>query len=347
MTSLFGDRWWVLLAVVAMSWAGTWVVRRYALRSNLLDIPNARSSHSLPTPRGGGVAIVLSLAAAAAFLATPGAHPQPLTWALLGSGGMVALLGFVDDHGHVPAGWRLLCHFAAAAWALFWLGEAPQIVFLGWSLDMGWLGHGVALAYLVWLLNLYNFMDGIDGIASIEAITVCLGGGFICWLAGYPGLGAAPVLLAAAVSGFFVWNFPNARIFMGDVGSGFLGMVLGVLSIDASRSAPTLWWSWLILLGVFIVDATWTLVRRLLRGDKVYAAHRSHAYQHAARMLGRHAPVTIAVGAINLFWLLPIALLVGVGRVDGVVGLLVAYLPLLWLARRLRAGLPEGHGDSP
>jgi Fuc2NAc and GlcNAc transferase len=187
-------------------------------------------------------------------------------------------------------------------------------------------------------------MDGIDGIASVEAICVCLGGAALYLLAGQTALAALPLLLGAAVAGFLYWNFPPARIFMGDAGSGFLGIVLGTLSLQAGWVAPELFWSWVILLGVFVCDATFTLIRRLLRGDKVYEAHRSHAYQYASRQFGRHLPVTLAVGAINLFWLLPIALLVGLQKVDGVVGVLVAYLPLIALAMKFRAGELEVRG---
>jgi Fuc2NAc and GlcNAc transferase len=319
----------------------TGALRRYALARSLMDIPNGRSSHSVPTPRGGGVAIVLSFLAALPLLALVGVLAWPVMWALLGAGGWVAVVGFLDDHGHIAARWRLLAHFIGAGWALGWLGGLPPLVIFGFDLDLGWLGYALAAFYLVWLLNLYNFMDGIDGIASIEAICVCLGGAVLYLLLDQGAAALAPLSLAVAVAGFLFWNFPPARIFMGDAGSGFLGIALGVLSLQAAWVAPQLLWSWLILLGVFIVDATWTLFRRLLRGDKVYEAHRSHAYQYASREFGRHLPVTLAVAVLNLFWLLPIALWVGLGGVDGALGLLVAYLPLVWLAVRFKAGKLE------
>lgn len=331
--------WWLLPAVVGVALFMTGALRRYALVRSLIDIPNARSSHTVPTPRGGGVAIVVSFLLALALLAAMGLIAWPLAWALLGSGGSVAVLGFLDDHGHIAARWRLLGHFAAAIWALFWLNGLPPIDALGLSLDLGWVGHVLAAVYLVWLLNLYNFMDGIDGIASVEAICVCLGGALL-GIAGssQPTEFVAPLLLAAAVAGFLFWNFPPARIFMGDAGSGFLGITLGVLSLQAAWVAPQFLWSWLILLGVFIVDATFTLLRRLMRGDKVYEAHRSHGYQYASRRFGRHLPVTLAVAALNLFWLLPIALWVGWGGLDGLVGLVIAYAPLIGLAVKYKAG---------
>ena len=338
--------WWLLPAVAGVSLVMTGALRRYALARSLMDIPNARSSHSVPTPRGGGVAIVLAFLAALPVLAFANLLPWAVMWALLGAGAGVAVIGFLDDHGHIPARWRLLGHFAGAIWALFWLGGLPPLSLFGMSLDLGWLGHALAAVYLVWLLNLYNFMDGIDGIASVEAICVCLGGALLHAVLGIAGSTqptefVVPLLLAAAVAGFLFWNFPPARIFMGDAGSGFLGITLGILSLQAAWAAPQLLWSWLILLGVFVLDATWTLLRRLLRGDKVYEAHRSHAYQYASRQFGRHLPVTLAVLGINLLWLLPIALWVGLGGLDGLLGLVLAYLPLVVLAVKFKAGARE------
>jgi Fuc2NAc and GlcNAc transferase len=202
-----------------------------------------------------------------------------------------------------------------------------------------WLSYLSAAIYIVWLLNLYNFMDGIDGLASIEAITSCCSGALLIWLV-TPESNAwmLPALLGTAVSGFFVWNFPPARIFMGDAGSGFLGIMLALLSVQAARVEPPLFWMWLILLGVFIVDATVTLCRRIFRREKFYEAHRSHAYQYASRTLGAHRPVTLAIGVINICWLLPVASLVALEKLDGILGLTLAYAPLLWLALHYKAG---------
>lgn len=323
-----------LITLLALVLTG--LLRRYALARSLLDVPNARSSHSVPTPRGGGVAIVLAFLLGLPLL---GELHGGLAWSLYGAGLGVALLGFLDDHGHIAARWRLLGHFAAAFWVLFWLGGLPPLPVFGHALEPGWLGYPLGALYLVWLLNLYNFMDGIDGIASVEAICVCLGGALLHLLLGDASPAMPMLLMAAAVAGFLFWNFPPARIFMGDAGSGFLGIALGILSLHAAWQAPQLLWSWLILLGVFIVDATWTLLRRLLRGEKLYQAHRSHAYQHAAQRHGAHRPVTLVVAALNLFWLLPLALAVGLGHLDGLPGVLIAWTPLLWLAVRYRAGL--------
>ncbi len=334
----------MLLALALASSASaflTGAVRRYAVAHHVLDVPNSRSSHLVATPRGGGVAIVMVSLAALPWLADQSLLPSNVFWALAGGGALVALVGFVDDHRHVAARWRLVAHFASAVWAIYWLGGMPPLVFPIVGPVEGWLGSALLAIYLVWLLNLYNFMDGIDGIASVEAISVLVGGALLYTIAGQPTLAAAPSMLAAAVAGFLYWNVPPAKIFMGDAGSGFLGIVLGVLSVQAGWIDPELFWAWQILLGVFVVDATVTLVRRLVRGERVYEAHRSHAYQHASRRFGGHLPVTLAVTVINAVWLFPIAVCVVLGLFDGTTGLLIAYLPLFAIAIRLHAGDDE------
>lgn len=327
--------WWLLTAVFAASWVLTLLLRRYAVAKSLLDIPNERSSHSVPTPRGGGVAIVISFLLALPCLSSLELLGSEALYGLLGSGLFVAVIGWADDHGHIAVKWRLLGHFVAAAWALYWLNGFPPMDFFGVKVDMGWFGNFIALIYLVWMLNLYNFMDGIDGLASAEAISVCLGMCLVNWIYGSVELVWGLLALVAAVCGFFCWNIPPARIFMGDAGSGFLGLTLGVIGISLA-SNPLLFWSWVILLGVFVVDATFTLIARFVEGAKIYDAHRSHAYQYAVRRFDSHAKVVGAVILINVLWLLPISILVAMGMVHGVVGVFVAYTPLVLLVYKVR-----------
>jgi Fuc2NAc and GlcNAc transferase len=337
----------LLAAVFLLSLWLTNRVRRYAVARSLLDVPNERSSHSTATPRGGGVAIV-----AATLVAMPVAGllqwiPWPTVWALTGGGALVALVGFADDHGHVPAAWRLLAHLAAAAWVVAWMGGLPPMTIAGLTIEAGPVGYALALLYVAWFVNLTNFMDGIDGLAAVEAVTVLLGG-VLLYLAGPGGVAAAwaPLVLAAATLGFLVWNWPPARIFMGDAGSGFLGFMLAGLSFHAAAVAPALLWGWVILLGVFVVDATVTLIRRLARRERVHEAHRTHAYQHAAVRCRHHRPVTLGVAAINVGWLLPLALLVARGSLEALVGITLAYGPLLLLALWLGAGAPSPGGAA-
>lgn len=333
-----------LLLGLASSWAMTAGARRLAIKAELLDHPNSRSSHSIPTPRGGGVAIVISFTAIMLGLNLAGYVPGTFTAALMGSGLTVAFIGFVDDQRPIPARWRLLAHIAAAIWTIFVLGGIPPVPMLGVAVDLGWFGLALATVYVVWMVNLCNFMDGIDGIASIEAITVALGGALCWWLATSTPHWFIPVAFAACVVGFLIWNYPPARIFMGDSGSGFIGLVLGLFSLWTAQEVPQVFWCWFILLGVFMVDATTTLVRRFRLGEKIDEAHRSHAYQYASRRLGSHLRVSLGVAVINLLWLLPLAVLVAMRQLDGVIGGVLAYTPLVWLALRYQAGVRHAQG---
>ncbi len=328
----------IVLAAFGLAWLLTLLVRRYALHTDLLDHPNERSSHTVPTPRGGGVGIVLSFLAIILAVGLLGLIEQQLMIAALGAGSMVAMLGFVDDRSSLPARWRFLGHLAAAIWVLAWMGPVPPVPLFGVVVDLSYAGPLLCALYLVWMINLFNFMDGIDGIASVEAITTSLGGALLWWLAGSGNGWIAAVVFASCVAGFLVWNFPPAKIFMGDAGSGFLGLMVALLSLWCAQATPVLFWSWFILIGCFMVDATTTLVRRVRRGERFFDAHRAHAYQYASRRAGRHLPVTLACGAINLLWLLPLAALVALGKLDGLTGVLIGYAPLVGLAFHFRAG---------
>lgn len=332
-----------LLCIGFLSFGLTGLIRRYALSRELMDVPNARSSHSVPTPRGGGVAIVISFLISLPILLLFELLPMNQLLSFVTAGVVVATIGFVDDHGHIAARWRLLAHFLASATGLYFLGGFPAIQIFGFELQLGWLGHILALIYLVWMLNLYNFMDGIDGIAGIEVATVCLGGLLLFLMGDFTTFAEQSSVMALGVAslGFLIWNFPPAKIFMGDAGSGFIGLMLGLFSIVAAHLDQSLFWGWLVLLGVFIVDATVTLVRRAISGRALYEAHRSHAYQYLSRKLKSHKPVSVGVGMINGLWLFPIATLVVFNILDGFLGLVIAYTPLIALAILLKAGDAE------
>ena len=327
-----------LAAALLLSWLLTGWMLRYALSTQLIDLPNERSSHTVPTPRGGGLAIVVSFLTMALAMGVLGLLELRLTGAALGAGVLVAVLGFVDDRSSLPARWRFLGHLAAATWVLGWMGPVPPVPLFGVVVDLSYAGSLLIGFYIVWMINLFNFMDGIDGIASVEAITTSLGGALLWWLAGSGSGWMVAVVFASCVAGFLVWNFPPAKIFMGDAGSGFLGLMVALLSLWCAQATPVLFWSWFILIGCFMVDATTTLVRRVRRGKRFFDAHRAHAYQYASRRVGRHLPVTLACGAINLLWLLPLAALVAMGKLDGLLGVLIGYAPLVWLAFHFRAG---------
>jgi len=332
---------WVILCVCISSFLITGLYRRYALSRFLMDIPNDRSSHSIPTPRGGGVAIVLSfIASLLLFYPSVGLSiQQALGYALPGL--ILAVVSYIDDLDHVKPRWRLLAQFFAASLGVALNGGMTSLTVLNIELTSVLVLSVLAIIFLMWLINLYNFMDGIDGIASLEAIAVCIGFAFILYTTSpdYKVI-IIPLLLMAATVGFLCWNFPKAKIFMGDIGSCFLGIELGLVAIDSSHQNSDYFWCMLILLGTFIVDATVTLLRRLCRGVKIYEAHREHAYQHCARNYNSHVAVTVIYTLLTVCWLLPLAFFVIYLKLDGFIAITIAYAPLVYLAVKLRAGQP-------
>ena len=327
------------LLVFTLSLVLTGLFRGYALRRNVLDVPNLRSSHKVPTPRGGGMAIVVAFLTGGALVPIWSSEGQQVL--VLLAGALVAVVGFIDDHTSLTPSTRLLAHGVGALFDVYAVGGLPIIEVLHWQLMTGWAGYALALVGLMWLINLYNFMDGIDGLAGAEAVSVCLIVWFLHFLGGQQETGSLVLMLGGAALGFLVWNWPPARIFMGDGGSGFLGLMLGMLMLLDASSEPRMLWVWMVLLGVFVVDSTWTLLHRLHQGIKLSEAHRTHAYQVASRAAGRHLPVTLAVLAINFLWLAPIAALIKLEYLDGIAGIALAYAPLCFLARHYKAGKPE------
>ena len=274
-----------VLLLFVMAVLGTAALRRYAMWRQLFDLPGERRSHSVATPRGGGMAIVAAVLLGCLLIALlrPAAAMPMLGFAagLI----VVAGIGWWDDHKPLPSWLRLLVHLLASAW----LGL--QAFVYGGSLMDALL---IALASVV-LINVWNFMDGINGLAASQAALAAAG--FALVLPGsYALLGWG---LVAACLGFLPFNFPRARIFMGDGGSGALGYLLASLFGMVLISTPTPWWLGWLPLTAFLVDAGFTLLRRLLAGERWWQPHATHVYQHAARKLGSHVPVTCAYACFS------------------------------------------------
>ncbi len=288
-----------VVAAVVCAWLGTGLVRGYALRRSLLDVPNHRSSHTVPTPRGGGLAIVVVVMVATALQYLHGEINSRIAVVVTVGGGLIALVGWVDDRHGVQAAARALAHFTAAIIAVYFIGTPDSIVFGNRTLALGPIYQVLAVFGIVWLTNLFNFMDGIDGIAAGEATAVAAAGGVLLLAAGERGTATLAMMVGGASLGFLFWNWPPAKIFMGDVGSGFLGFVLAVIALASSSSEAVFLEIWLLLLGVFVFDATVTLVRRLGR-ERFYEAHRRHAYQRAVQSGFSHAQVALCVLLMNV-----------------------------------------------
>ncbi len=259
------------LIVLLGSLVLTWVVKVFAVRKNIIDIPNERSSHSIPTPRGGGLAIVICWFAAITFLFLYHQLDQKLFFALL-SGGLLVITGILDDIFSLPPGLRLFVQAISASLALYFLGGfkldfiAVDLPVVTYAIDI------VIVIGIVWFINLYNFLDGIDAYAAMEAIFISLA---LFLFTGY----SLSLVLLFAVLGFLYWNWPKAKIFMGDVGSTQLGFILIVLGIYFHNSHQFHFTYWIILTALFWFDATYTLYRRWRNSEKLSKAHRKHAYQ--------------------------------------------------------------------
>ncbi len=316
----------------------TALIRQYALRRKVLDIPNHRSSHVIPTPRGGGLAIVIVFYSVTALLFL-NSQVDVGGFIVLLAGLPVAAIGFYDDHHPIGARWRFLVHFFTSIVAMYFLQGFPPLIFGDLQLKLGILGYLIGALFLVWWLNLFNFMDGTDGIAASEAVFVT-GALALFSIQRDAAFAEISLCLLAACAGFLVWNWPRAKIFMGDVGSGFLGLLLGLLVLMAAWRQPAMLYVGMVLFGVFFVDATYTLMYRIGTGQRWHQAHCSHTYQHAAKQYG-HSRLLVAVWLINVSWLLPIALWIFYHPAYGPISLIIAYCPLIYLAYRFKAGLPS------
>jgi Fuc2NAc and GlcNAc transferase len=321
----------VAVAAAAML---TRIVIAVAVRGSVLAVPNQRSSHTTPTPTMGGIAIALPVLAWCAYRI----GQDPLCWAVLCGGGLLAVLGLVDDLRDLSARVRLPIQAIAAAVSLSMVPIAIPLVVPPISIHASWLVVALDFLIVLWLVNLYNFMDGIDGIATSQCVIYCAG----VLLIGRPAAFVSEllwVLLGSAV-GFLWFNRPPARIFMGDVGSGLLGLLAGILSLtlDARHQMPLV--ASLILLAGFWFDATYTLCVRIATGQKFASAHRSHLYQKCAQRFG-HGRTTSMFVAFAVVWLLPLSWICVAYPRWSLLWLAIAVTPLLFASIRIGAGRAE------
>ena len=321
----------IFAAVAAGSWLATRIVLAWLEQRAILDRPNERSSHSRPTPPGGGIAVtaVLFVGGAALALLRPDAGAEP--WIVLGGMALLALLSWLDDLMDLSAALRLCAHILMVTAALIGL-PADAAIFQG--LLPPWLDRVVAGLLWLWFINLYNFMDGIDGMSGVETMTLGLGLFALALMA--PGLfdlvGWMGLIAAAAAFGFLLWNWHPARLFLGDVGSVPLGFLLGWLLLEAAAAGQ--WAAALILPLYYLADSSLTLGRRALRGEKVWQAHREHFYQRPVAQGWPHDRIMLRVVAANVA-LIVLALCAAAGFVLPALSAaaVVVALLLAWLVR--------------
>lgn len=318
-------------AAAILSWLLASRVRLYAL-DRLLDIPNERSSHSSPTPRGGGLAIAVTTIGGILLAAMWRWISWDLAIALSGGGAMIAAVGWIDDHRDLPALTRFAVQFISAGWAMYWLGGLKSLSVGFAEVSLGIFGTVLGVIGIVWAINLYNFVDGIDGLAAGEAISTGAIGGMLLLVTGNTGLAMVAFVIAASNAGFLPLNWAPAKLFMGDVGSGLLGYLFAVLAVASENVGAVPLLLWVLLLGAFVFDATVTLCRRIAHGERWYHAHHSHAYQRMVQAGSSHATVSSMILGINIVlaalaiiaWLRPTLFLVSMAA--GAILLSIIYL---------------------
>ncbi len=331
----------LLLLTVLLSYVTTRQMMRLAIEKQIIDVPNDRSSHTVPTPTGGGIAVVMwTVVSWSICLATGWVSYSTLVPLLLASL-LIAGIGYVDDRRDLPASWRLAIHLLAAVVIVGYFGGIETIEFGDFIVNLGIIGGMFSVLLIVWLLNLYNFMDGIDGLAGAQALTCVLTVAICGWVSGDGEIVLLSEFLAASVVGFLILNWPPAKIFMGDVGSAFLGFVFGAMAVISHDSGELTIWVWLIALGVFVVDSTLTLLVRIARREKWMSPHRSHGYQKASRRLQSHRSVTLSVILVNLMWLMPLAAWASLEPEYGSLITMLAWSPLVIAALILKVGRPD------
>lgn len=339
----------LLATTILLTWAvAAWVLSR-AKELRLVQVPNHRSSHVRPTPTGGGLGFVVagSLAGIALTLR--------FDWWL---GGWVAALaavlaavGLYDDVADLSAPARLGVQVVVSAGLLLVLGDLPSLTLSeGGGLLAGWLLFGLLLLASLWWINLFNFMDGIDGIAGMQAIFMLFAGAALAaWVvpeAMYSPAWMWMLCVAAGSAGFLWLNWPPAKIFMGDVGSTWLAFMVFALALLSVQAGWLSYAAWLVLAAVFVTDATVTLLTRVLRGERWYEAHRSHVYQRLSRRWpgsrkAGHRSVTLLVTVVNGLWLAPWAWACVQWPSKSVLFVVAAYAPLVLAVIWLGAGRPD------
>ncbi|HSI88470.1 MAG TPA: glycosyltransferase family 4 protein [Pyrinomonadaceae bacterium] len=286
-----------------LTFLGVEVFRRWSLKRELLDIPNERSSHARPTPRGGGLAIVVVVLAA--YVVVAWFLQGEFSWGFFLGAAFVALISWLDDLYSITFVWRFLVHCLAAALVIANLGYFNEITLLTSSgtLTFGLFGILLTGLWIVWVINAYNFMDGIDGIAGLQAVVAFTGWAAAAWLMGAEAIALFAGAGAAASAGFLIHNWEPAKIFMGDVGSAFIGFTLAVLPLMVAwavpMSAPDMPILAIAFIWPFVFDTVITFFRRLFRGERVWTAHRTHLYQRMIINGRSHKNVSKIYGGLS------------------------------------------------
>ena len=285
----------IYIVLFLSSFILTYLIKNYALKKSLVDTPNDRSSHTMPTPHGGGIAIAITWFIGITYLYYTSDINNSLYFALL-VGVVISIVSYFDDLYELSAKFRLLAQALVALFGLYFLGGLQKIDLIIFTIENQIIINIFAMLMIIWFINLYNFLDGIDGYAGSEAIFLGIAG-FLLFS------GDHFLVLVVAVLGFLVWNWHKAKIFMGDVGSTLLGYNIAIFAIYYANQDGINLWTWIILFGVFWFDATLTLFRRYKNNEKLSRAHKKHAYQRLVQYGYSHDKVVLYSILVNIILL--------------------------------------------
>ena len=348
------------LSASLATFALTYLFYRILSSWRIVDVPNSRSSHLSPVPRGGGIAIVIAFFSTLILSGLSDTLDGNFSQALIYGGISIALIGFSDDICSLNPIIRFAATSLVTILCVLHIGT-PSVSFIGFTLQSAPILFICEVLAILWILNLYNFMDGIDAITSVETISVVLIAAILLLLfsAGDESSGKQVevlLLIAFSTAGFLIWNWPPARVFMGDVSSSFLGFILALFAVQTSVEQTMNVWVWLILLGVFFMDATVTVIRRILNKETFYKAHRQHIYQRFALYLQEtkgirsaaartyaHRTTSLIVAAINFLWLAPWAYMAMLYAQQAMLFAFISLTPLLVLLILAHRKLPLEH----
>jgi Fuc2NAc and GlcNAc transferase len=331
--------YFVLIASFLWCAAGVLLFRRLACGSSrLLDVPNERSSHTRPVVRGAGVAIVLTVLSGYLLTARDAANLVYISSALA-----IAVVSFIDDIFSIPLLPRLVVHFAAASFLVYNVGgfHGINIPFSGSSISFGDLAAPITIVFVVWITNAFNFMDGIDGIAGSQGFGSGIGWMLYGLVIGEPTLSLLGGIIAGACLGFLIFNWDPASVFMGDVGSTFLGFTLAAIPLVTLGSDNLKLTNGLLLamafMWLFLFDATFTRLHQVMRLQKFWLPHREHLYQQIVARGASHGSIALSFGLFALLIAVSINLMGGrLGQAAAAVLLFAGPMVLLWFAWRKR-----------
>jgi Fuc2NAc and GlcNAc transferase len=318
----------VMMLMVIIFFLGIILLRYYepyAIKKDILAVPSSRTLHGNKTPRGGGIVFSLLFVFGIAILFVFGITSFEVLM-VLGVGGFVAtIFGFADDIVDISEGYKMTVQILLAMWVIYWFDANILIEWVP-----SWFSLFITAFLLVWMINLYNFMDGIDGMAISGALFISIVASILSLVGGGLELSIIFFLLAVSSVGFIIYNWPPARIFMGDAGSIFLGYCFGALVLKSSTNGDISFWIWVIILSYFVVDTTVTLLLRIVIVRR-YLPHRSHAYQNLARIWNSHAKVTGLVMAYHFIWILPLSVWATIDNDVEIIAALLAIVPVILL----------------